>query len=399
MERRPLVIIGSGPAGTATALFLHARDPQLAREVLILEKARLPRFKVCAGGLIPHTLDCLRELDVPLSVPNVIVRRARVEVPGRTVTYQDGAELCRVIRRDEFDYALVAACRARGIEVRDGERVCHLVRQSDGIRIETEHGSYGACAVVGADGSGSLVRRQLLAGTGEYIGKAVMCDVPVAATAWTGFEQARYDFSFTPVPQGLRGYAWAFPCLVGGVPHVNLGVYSVEAHDSGRRLAALLDAERGRWSAPARPRHAFPIRWYGRGGAVAGARVLLAGDAAGVDPLMGEGISCAFEYGRRAAAAAARALATHDFEFADYTRAVGASWMGKKLRRLGLAARLFYGPSWRLWFAIAAHSARAREIGIRWYNGVDGWDRRSGWEALDAWARGGARTPTPRQPS
>jgi flavin-dependent dehydrogenase len=104
---------------------------------------------------------------------------------------------------------------------------------------------------------------------------------------------------------------------------------------------------------------------------------------------MGEGISFAFEYGRRAAAAAARALASNDFTCSDYEDSVAASWMGKKLRRLELGTRLFYGPTWRLWFAVAAYSRQAQAIGIRWYNGVDGWDQRSGWEALRAWWRGG----------
>jgi flavin-dependent dehydrogenase len=387
MERRPLVIIGSGPAGTATALFLQAQDRRLAGEVVVLEKARHPRVKVCAGGLIPHTLDCLRELDIPLSVPNVSVCGAQVTVPGRSVAYR-GPELCRVVRRDEFDHALVVACRERGIEVREGEKVSSLTRQPDGIRIQTERGAYLARAVVGADGSGSLVRRQLVAAAGTHVGKAVMCDVPVGSVDWRGFAERRYDFSFAAVPQGLRGYLWAFPCLVGGVPHVNVGAYSVGAAGVGKRLHALLDAELTRLQAPGVARQSFPIRWYARGTAVAAPHVMLAGDAAGVDPLMGEGISFAFEYGRRAAAAALRAIATQDFTFADYAAAVHTSWMGRKLRRLNLATRLFYGRSWRLWFAVAARSERAREIGLRWYNGVDGWDRRSGWEALRAWRRG-----------
>ncbi len=53
MERRPIIIVGSGPAGAATALALHRLDPALAQEVLVLEKGHHPRPKVCAGGLIP----------------------------------------------------------------------------------------------------------------------------------------------------------------------------------------------------------------------------------------------------------------------------------------------------------------------------------------------------------
>lgn len=390
MERRPLVIVGSGPAGTASALFLHAQDPALAGEAVILEKARHPRPKVCAGGLIPHTLRCLEELGVPLAVPNVAVHRAGVEVPGRAVAYA-GEELCRVVRRDEFDCSLVNACRQRGVEVRESEKVVDVRRERDGIRVETERGSYHGRALIGADGSGSLVRRRLFPQAAECVGKALMCDIPLAQARWSGFAAARYDFIFRSVPHGLRGYAWAFPCLIGGVPHVNLGVYSVDAAGSGALLHRILREELARLEAPPVAIKAFPIRWYRRDVPVAAPHVLLAGDAAGVDPLMGEGISFCFEYGRRAAAAIRRGFSTGDFGLADYGSSVERSWVGRKLRRLGLGVRLFYGPTWRLWFAIAAHSRVAQEIGIRWYNGVDGWDQRSAGEALRAWWRGDIR--------
>ena len=387
MERRPLLIVGSGPAGAASALFLHARNPALAREVLVLEKGRHPRIKVCAGGLIPHTLDCLRELDVPLAVPHVTCHRAGVDIPGGHVSY-DSDGLCWVIRRDAFDHSLVQACRARGIEVREDERVIATRREPDGVHVETERGTYHARMVIGADGSGSVIRRQLVGAGRECVGKAVMCDVPLADIDWDGFRDARYEFMFAAVPRGLRGYAWAFPCLIDGMPHANIGVYSVDAAGSGALLRTLLDEHLVRLGARQVPVKSFPIRWYGRGVRIAAPHVVLAGDAAGVDALMGEGISYSFEYGRFAAAAAARALETDNFDFARYENDVATSWMGKKLRRLEIGTRLFYGRTWRLWFGIAASSRQAQEIGIRWYNGVDGWDRRSGWEALGAWLRG-----------
>jgi flavin-dependent dehydrogenase len=387
MEHRPLLIIGSGPAGAATGLFLDAEDPALAREALLLEKAHHPRPKVCAGGLIPHTLACLRELAVPLSVPNVAVHRAHVEVPGHTVDHED-RELCRVVRRDAFDHLLVTACRQRGIEVREGDKVVDVRREGAGVRVDTERASYHARVVIGADGSGSVVRRRLFTESGGGLGRAVMSDVPLTAAKWRGSAAGRYDFNFRPVRQGLRGYAWVFPCVIDDVPHANVGVYSVEAAGSGRRLTQLLREQLDRLDAPALPMRSFPIRWYGRGSRIATPHVLLAGDAAGVDALMGEGISFAFEYGRRAASATARAFAASDFTFGEYERSVAASWMGKKLRRLELGTRLFYGATWRVWFEFAARSRQAQAIGIRWYNGVDGWDQRSAWDAVRAWWRG-----------
>ena len=53
MERRDVVIVGSGSAGAATALGLVARAPALAARSVMLEKARHPRDKTCAGGVIP----------------------------------------------------------------------------------------------------------------------------------------------------------------------------------------------------------------------------------------------------------------------------------------------------------------------------------------------------------
>lgn len=381
VESRPLIIVGSGPAGTATALHLHRLDPALAHETLILEKARHPRAKVCAGGLIPSALERLGRLGIELRVPHVRVTSTEVTTPSRKIELSDG-ELCWVIRRAEFDAALVVACRERGIEIREGEGVIGLERDGRGIRVRTSRSTYHARLIVGADGSGSIVRRRLVGDERARVARAVMCDVPLSESSWSGFAAQRYDFDFRLVARGLPGYRWAFPCWIDGRPHVNVGIYSVAplGAEVNRGLGEYLSAFTDRMPR----RQAFPIHYYGPGARVAAPHVLLAGDAAGADPLMGEGISLALEYGALAAAAALRALESGDLSGADYQRAVEASPLGKKLRRLSLAQRLFYGRGWRLWFGLAERSVRLRTLGVRWYNGIDGWDRRGGWEALRA---------------
>jgi len=64
--------------------------------------------------------------------------------------------------------------------------------------------------------------------------------------------------------------------------------------------------------------------------------------------------------------------------------------LGRKLRRLEWAARRFYGARPGFWFGLAGLSRRAQRIGLAWYNGVDGWDERSSWQALWALVRPGA---------
>jgi flavin-dependent dehydrogenase len=393
---RDVVIVGSGPAGTATALHLLKADPALVGEVLLLDKAVHPREKICAGGLIPHTLHCLDDLDLPLSVPHVRVDRAFVRVPpGREVFCEDGG-MCAIVRRAAFDFSLVQAARARGVEIREGEKVLELVREAGGVRVVTEKETYRARVVVGADGSGSRVRRRLVGGDTAAVGKAVMCDVPVAQTCWDGFLGRRYDFNFLPVGQGLKGYLWEFPCLIAGVPHVNVGIYSL-GHtqltnaDLQRLLAQELvlllpqSAIRNPQSAIRASRfRAFPISGYCPGRPLAAPHVVLVGDAAGAEPLMGEGISFALEYGKFAAQAILPALRAGRFEFSDYTEALARSWLGKKLSRLHWTARLFYGRTSRFCFALAARSRRLQSVGLKWYNGIEGWHQRSGWEAVRA---------------
>jgi flavin-dependent dehydrogenase len=302
-------------------------------------------------------------------VPNARVDAAAIAVPRRTVAI-DGADLCRVVRRREFDAALAWAARERGVVLREGERVVQVGRDGDGVCVETEHGSHWAPVVVGAEGSGSLVRRALFAAADGPVARAIMCDVPVADTRWDGWTARRYDFDFTACPRGLRGYRWVFPCLIDGEAHANVGVYALPPA-SGVRLQAELATELERIGAAPAPRSwkAFPIRTYGRG-ALACSHALLVGDAAGVDPLMGEGISFALEYGILAADAIVEARRRGDYRFAAYGPAVHRGALGRKLRRLEQATRFFYGPLGRVAFHVAAMSPRAQRAALAWYNGV-----------------------------
>src|ERR1700691_4202529 len=155
-----VVIAGAGPAGLATALFLVKRRPTLAGRIVAIEKSAHPRFKVCAGGLIPKTMLALDELGIPLDLPAIEVIRGAAATPVGEVDLSRGGDvLATVIRRDRFDAMLARAAPDSGVEIVQRSRVLDVTQDADGVRVSTDRGIFDAQILVGADGSGSRVRR------------------------------------------------------------------------------------------------------------------------------------------------------------------------------------------------------------------------------------------------
>ena len=343
-----IAIVGAGPAGSTTALAIVHDAPELAAGVVVLEKARFPRDKPCAGALGGRGDALLAQIDAAVDVPGVPIdgvsfRGARgdaVAAPGR---------IGRVVRRMEFDHRLVQIARSRGVLVREGVSVRGVHGDEHGLAVlETSEGVLRARVAVGCDGVGSVVRKGLGLGAGSLRAQVIEVDTePVRA------DRDRALLHFDASDARLAGYSWDFPTVVAGRALVSRGVYKVKLpgfvstapgvdvllHE--RLLGLGIDpgqcqnkryAERGFEPAPRLSRGSL----------------MLVGESAGVDICTGEGIAQAIEYGvlagrflvRRVRDARGGALdvdAWHD--------EVAASRLARDLRIRARFLELFCGPA------------------------------------------------------
>ncbi len=222
------------------------------------------------------------------------------------------------------------------------------MRHADRVDVVTDGGVFSAPFVVGADGVGSVVRRALGLPAATVIAQVLEVDTaPVAA------DPARDLLYFDLTDQSLAGYFWDFPTLVGGRELTCRGIYQLRqpaavagaaagAPDLTRRLEARLVSQGLSLAGCERKR--YSERGYVTGESVGDDRVLLVGEAAGIDPVTGEGIAQAIEYGVLAGAFLARVLRGYAAA-RDWKRTLDRSRLGLDLRIRARLAHAFYGDA------------------------------------------------------
>jgi menaquinone-9 beta-reductase len=334
---RDLAIVGGGPAGLTAALALVRAAPALAARIVVIEKGAYPRDKFCAGALGGRGERLLRELDAWPDTPALPIRGMSLAGSDGRVTARFDRPLGQVIRRMDFDASLAGTVRARGVLVLEATRVEAITALDHGARIDTSRGAIHASIVVGADGVGSRVRRAMGIPTGDLRAQVLEVDterLPGEPDDLLRFDASERDFS---------GYYWDFPTPVAGRTLVSRGVYHL-TRELGIDLEARLGARLARLGLDlARcTKKRFAERGFELPTNLASGHLLLLGEAAGIDPITGEGIAQAIEYGVLLGAFLPAVIAGRR-PLEAWTEVVHQSRLGRDLRARTALVETFFG--------------------------------------------------------
>ena len=293
-RRYEVAIVGAGPAGSLLGYYLGQKNIP----TLIIEKKKLPRPKVCGGGLTKRTLDIL-PFDIE-SVVEDVATTATLSVKNHTVfskTYP--YPITALVMRDRFDHLLVQHAVDKGCILMDGTEFMGFTGPPGNMTVHTSSGSIRAGIVIGADGIHSRVASRLGLGIRNKQMIAVEAEAVLKQPNQT-MDRFRHTIQFD-IGQVPNGYGWVFPKK----NHLSIGILSLSKKTKGIRndLFAFINAKKldHRIESLSYRGHGIP---YGPNpnNRYANDYGLLIGDATGiVDPITGEGIYYAVRGARLAA--------------------------------------------------------------------------------------------------
>lgn len=362
-----VIVVGGGPGGSTLAWDLARRGV----DVLVLERTRFPREKVCGDYVEPRGLrvlrrmGCLERLEASGRLP--IARSATFvewdcRYSGEIPFYGLGNGLPPhgyIIPRDELDHVMLTTAEEAGATVHEETVATAVHAAATGVEIEARRGRktlrYRGRLVAGADGANSVV--------GKPHGLPV--DDPrhtaVAQRAYGSVESDVGEAVFFFHERLFPGYGWLFP-LGGGRVNLGVGILS----ETRRRLGVHVPELFAEFVEGLRRRHprcaglelcAPPIggivRTYGAVGPNHFDGGVLVGDAGSfVDPMTGEGITPAMESALLAAPVLADALEARRLD-------------AHQLSAYETAFRAYFDPAMRF-LDLCAAILRNRHLGRPW---------------------------------
>ncbi len=323
------IVVGAGPAGGAAAYHLA----KAGRNVLVLERESLPRYKPCGGGVSPQVQQWF-DFDFAPAIS--------LKVHQIRYTWQSGdphtapletREPVWMVRRNVFDHFLIQQAQNQGATLRVGTAVTGLRREGDRWWVHLEGGEEIAGRfLIGADGArGSTAKWLGFKERKRRMGAALEVEAPAA-----NHDTSAAHFDFGAI---ANGYIWNFPKADGY--SIGSGTFLGGEKQNLKEIAAQYAQTFG-IDTRTIAQYGHPLCLWDGPQPLHTEGALLAGEAACVvDPFTAEGIRPALLTGMLAARAIDRALAGDTEALARYSEEVQQQW-GEDMEWAKRIAAVFY---------------------------------------------------------
>ncbi|MEW6173672.1 MAG: geranylgeranyl reductase family protein [Bacillota bacterium] len=326
-----VIIIGAGPAGAFLA-YLLARAKI---SVLLLEKERLPRYKLCAGGVSPKAcrfVDFSLEPVIEDEISTVVLTHNQT----RPITITRDLPVVYTVSRDRFDAFLVDRAVEAGAEVRDRVRINKVEVTGDGVSVSAAGKQWDGLFLAGADGAFSVVARTLRLARKKRVAITLEKEVPVSPERLARNRgRIKVDYGLAP-----GTFTWVFP----KADRLSLGAGSISPRFKGLHslLGKVIHAEGLADSVSVLTARGWIIPYNPKPDNLHRGRALVVGDAAGLaDALTGEGIYAALYSARLAAEVISAQMRKLQPDLREYTDLVRRT-LGPEMLTAYRIARLFY---------------------------------------------------------
>lgn len=276
-----VAIIGCGPAGNMLAYNLGTKGVK----VLLLEKAKLPRNKICGGGISRKTIE-----KIAYSVDGVIEKEMEgsyLTFRNEVITYKHMPGTAFMIERAKFDYLMTRKAVDVGVKLCEETEFESYEEKPEYVEIKTNNGIFRAKILVGADGVYSKLRKIMHPSKKILLGHAILALLYPRDGMLESFGMnSMFDFGGIP-----GGYGWIFPKK----DHFNIGLFKTRNRKDNTKMKSILNEFISRNKVLRNYKHIdmrgspIPLKPISKDLAIG--RALLVGDAAGFgESFYGEGI-------------------------------------------------------------------------------------------------------------
>ena len=386
-----VIVVGAGPSGCSSTIHLS----RMGLRVLLLDKERFPRDKVCGDGVSGKSMSMLREM----GLIEVVESLPHVKVPGLRLTSPDGTsvditlrerngvpEYGYCIRRELFDDMVFQHAKKHAARTIEGFTVKEVTKEVAGSHekvvgvkgrtTDGEEGDFRSDVVVGADGFNSTVSKQL------GIEKLDPAHLFVCVRGYfMGVKDLKPRIELHFLEETVPGYFWIFPVEKD---LANVGVAMIVQEVRKRKASPrnqLLDVLRNNSAIAGRFKDSMMIDGTFKTGVIPcgskrvrsyGDGWLLVGDAASLaDPFTGEGIGNALYSGRLAAETILKAHDEDDYSssrLSSYEKAIGDAFDSQLRNSSLLQSRARNSRFVNLVIRKAAGSRGLRDLMADWLN-------------------------------